>query len=183
MRCDEIQEHLIDFLYGEGASAPASIEMREHLGTCAACREELEELRQTRKYLQRWEEESPLRSVTIPDQEAVPHRGSGWRYLRYTAIAAMAVICLLALANTQITWNKSGFSFSTRLFAGNGTERDYYTKTELRNLMKQALDESEFRMNETSYSMMQKMWDAVEQDRYRDLRFIRTQVARNRNGN
>jgi hypothetical protein len=183
MRCSEIREHLIDFVYDEGASAPASAEMQEHLCSCAACREELEELRQTRKYLQRWKEEPPQRHVTIPVQQAVPHRASSWRYLRYAAIAAMAAICFLALANTQITWDKNGFSFRTRLLAASNADRNYYTKTEIRNLMKQALDESEFHMNETSYLMMSKILDKVEQDRWMDLRLIRGRAAQSRNGN
>ena len=38
--------------------------------------------------------------------------------------------------------------------------------------MKQALDDSELRMNETNYLMMQKMLDTVEQDRWMDLRLV-----------
>ncbi len=88
----------------------------DHLQTCAACRRELEELKQTRKYLQAWKDEPPLRSVKIPGHEAYLNRRSGWVYLRYAAIAAMALICILALANTELTWNKSGFSISTHIF-------------------------------------------------------------------
>ena len=93
----------------------------------------------------------------------------------------MVLITLLALANTQISWNKDGFSFRASLFSGRETVKDYYTKTESRSLMKQVLDDSESRMNETNYLMMQKMLDTVEQDRWRDLHLIRSQFARNNN--
>jgi predicted anti-sigma-YlaC factor YlaD len=183
MRCDEIQEHIIDFLYDEDNARSINADVWKHLRACPACRKELEELRETRKYLQLWKDELPLRSVAITGHQAIPRQQFGWRYLRYAAIAAMAVIGFLALANTQIAWNKNGFSFSTHLFAWNGSERNYYTKTELRNLMKQALDDSEFRMSEANYLMMQKMLDMVEQDRWMDLHLARGRAARNQSRN
>jgi len=82
------------------------------------------------------------------------------------------MLCFLALANTQIRWDSNGFSFSTRLLAGNQSARDYYTKSEVRDIMKRALDDSELRMNETSYLMMQKMLDAVERERWLDLHLV-----------
>jgi predicted anti-sigma-YlaC factor YlaD len=183
MRCDEIQEHIIELIYAEDGSAPPNAGMFEHIRTCPACREELDQLKRTRKYLQLWEDEPPLRSVKVARQEAVQPRIPIWKYLRYAGIAAMAVIGFLALANMQITWNKDGFSLSTHLFGRHGVERDYYTKSEIRNLVKRALDDSEQRMNETSYLMMQKMLDTVEQDRWMDLRLVPKQNAQNRNRN
>jgi hypothetical protein len=174
MVCDEIRERFIELVYDEsGTSAPA--EMREHLRTCPACRREFEELEQTRAYLQRWKDEPPLQGVRVPS--AIPNRSRVWRYLRYGAVAAMVVMSVLALANMQIIWNKDGISLSTHLFARHGAEQDYYTKAEIRNLMKQALDDSELNMSETNYLMMQKMLDAVEQDRWMDLRLIRSQAV------
>jgi predicted anti-sigma-YlaC factor YlaD len=180
MRCDEVQEHIIEFVYDEGGAPPANLEAWEHLSTCSACRGELEELRQVRKYLQLWKNEPPLRSMAA-GHEAPRRRRFVWRYARYAAVAAMAVLCLLALANAKITWNRNGFSFSTRLFKGQDAERDYYTKTELRQLMKQALDDSEFRTNEANYLMMQKVLDMVERDRWMDLRLVRGPASRDHN--
>lgn len=96
----------------------------------------------------------------------------------------MALICLLAFANTRITWNKDGFSFSTHLFSRPAeTERNYYTKAELRDIMKRALDDTEFRINETNYLMIQRMIETVEQDRWADLNFVRSSAVRNQNVN
>jgi hypothetical protein len=183
MNCDEIREHFFEFIYSEGGDSPASAEVQEHLRTCSACRMELEELSTTRKYLQLWKDEDPLRKVKIDGPGALASRKFDWKYLRYAAIAAMVVFCFLALANTQITWNKEGFSFSTRLFAGHESAQDYYTKSEVRDIMKQALDDSEFRMNETSLLMVQKALDTVEQDRWMDLRLVRSHEALNQNRN
>jgi hypothetical protein len=184
MHCDEIQERIVDLVYydTEGVSS-ANADIVEHINMCSACSEKLEELRQTRRYLQLWKDEPSLRGVTIAGPEASPIRRSGWKYLRYVGIAAMAAICFLALANAQIAWNKNGFSFSTRLLGGRDEERDYYTKTELRSLVKRALDDSESRTNEANYLMMQKMLDVVEQDRWMDMRLVRDQPARNHNRN
>ncbi len=182
MRCDEIQERLIDLLYMEGGIPPESQEVRDHLGTCLACRREFEELKQTRKYLQTWKDEAPLRPVPIATPEApLLKRRSHWRYLGYAAIAAMALICFLALANTEIRYDKNGFSMSTHLFTPAAAERDYYTKSESRDLVKRALDDSEFRSNEVNYLMMQKMLDTVERDRWMDLHLARGRAARNTN--
>jgi anti-sigma factor RsiW len=183
MRCDEIQERLVEVLYDDSGSPNNHDELQAHLRTCSACRKELAELKQTRDYMRRWRDESPLRSVAVPVRAAPAIASFRWRYLRYAAVAAMALIALLALANAQVTWNKDGFSFATRLFAGQETEKNYYTKDETRDLLKQALDDSESRMGEINYLMVQKMLDTIEQERWMDLRLVRGSAAQNRNKN
>jgi hypothetical protein len=183
MRCEEFQERFVEFIYDEGGVPPENAEIREHLRTCSACREELEELKQTRKYLQLWKDEAPPQNVTVAGRKAAtPWRFCG-KYVRYAAIAAMLLLCILALANTQITWNKNGFSFSTHLIPARQQEQNYYTKAEVVDLMKQALDDSELRTNELNNLMMQKLLDTVEQDRWMDLRYSRNHTAQNQNRN
>jgi hypothetical protein len=177
MRCDEIQEEFIDLLYDDAAASHKSAELREHLRTCVNCRKELDKLKKTREYLQLWKDESPPQNITMPRREI--HQPRTWSFLRYAGIAAMFLIALLALVNTQISWNKDGFSFSTSFFAEREFERNYYTKSEFRNIMKQALDDSEVRTNETNYLMMQRMLDTVEQGRWMDFHLIRGEFARN----
>jgi len=173
MSCDEIRERLVDLLYDEPGAAAADV--REHLVGCDACRQELEDLERTREVLRRWEDEPPARPVVVPG-----HGPTGWKYLKYAAVAAMAVVCILALANTQLSWNRGGFSLKTRLFGNAGPTQDYYTKSEIRNLVKEALDDSEKRTNETNYLMMQRMLETVEQDRYMDLRLSRARSGQSR---
>lgn len=181
MRCDEVKKYIIDVIYSEGGIPSEKSEIKGHLRTCPACRKELEELTQARKYLQRWEDESPLRSVTLAGKSAHKHRSLGWKYMRYAAVAAMVLITILALSNTQMTWNKDGFSFSTHLFPAQVDERDYYTRTELRNLLKEVLDDSEARTNEIIYLMMQETLNTVEQDRWMDLSLISSYALQNQN--
>jgi hypothetical protein len=177
MRCDEIREQMIDFIYDEGSVLPVDGEIEEHIRTCSACREEIEELKRARRCLQLWKDEPPLRSVTIARREKHVHRNIGLRCLGYAAIAAMVFMSFLALTNAHMSWDKNGFSFSTHLSSPAQVERDYYTKAEVRNIMKEAFDYT----NETNYLMMRKLMDSVEQDRWNDMRLIRDQVARNRN--
>jgi hypothetical protein len=174
MRCDEIQERFIDILYDEPGTAPLGPDIKEHILACPECRKTLEQLQQTRKILALWKDEAPLRNVEIPRHE----QAVGWRYLRYAAIAAIVVMSFLALANMQISWNKDGFSLSTRLLPEREGARDYYTKSELREIVKRALDDSEVRTNETNYLMMQKLLDTVERDRWMDLKLIRDRADR-----
>jgi len=181
MRCDEIQEQMIDFVYDEEAAVKAGPEISEHFRTCAACRRELEELKRARKYLQLWKDEAPLRSVAIAKREGIARRNNARRYLAYAAIAAMLILSILAIANTQIRVNKDGLSYSTHLFAQKSEARDYYTKEEMRNLLKQALDDTESRMNETNYLMMHKMWDTLEQERWMYSRLSQRRSAQNKN--
>ena len=181
MHCDEIQEGFIDLVYDETGDSPAGRELREHLRACSHCRQELEKLKKTRECLQLWKDESPPKDFANACREAFRPRHVNWQPWRYAAVAAMALITFLALANTQISLNKDGFSFSARLFPERQVEKEYYTKAEFRSIMKRALDDSEFRTNQANYNMMQKMLDTVEQDRLMDLRFIRGRIAKNKN--
>jgi uncharacterized protein YbaR (Trm112 family) len=175
MQCEEIQERFIDILYAESGTATSDREIKEHILACPECRRTLEQLQHTRKVLALWKDESPLRSIEIPSPVS---KTVAWRYLRYAAIAAMVVMSFLAVTNMQISWNKNGFSLSTRLLPEKGTPRDYYTKAELRDFVKRSLDDSESRINETNYMMMQKLLDTLERDRWNDLRLIRGRADR-----
>src|SRR5512134_3185564 len=101
MRCDEIQERFVDLLYQEQGTPSASPELRAHLASCPACRRELDQLNATRAALAAWQDEPPLRPV-VPPQPAAP-RSISWapafRFLRAGAVAALAVLALLAVAN------------------------------------------------------------------------------------
>jgi hypothetical protein len=183
MRCEEIRERLIDFVYDEEGTSTAIAEMREHFRICSTCRRELEELSRTREYLQLWKDEAPLRNAIIAGPESNATRRIKWKYPRYAAIAAMLFLCILALANTRITWNKDGFSFKTQFIKGNESPGDYYTKSEVHDIVKRALDDSEFRMNETSYLRMKEMMDRMEQYSWMDLHLVRNRQASDQNKN
>jgi predicted anti-sigma-YlaC factor YlaD len=181
MRCDEIQEHLIDLLYDERGPRPENLELHEHLRTCSACRMEFEELKQARRHLQVWKDEAPLQSVTIPKTEFLLSRSTSRHYLRYAAIAATLLICFLLFAGAEITLNRNGFSYRSHLFTRNVTGQNYYTKSEVRDLVKRALDDSEIRAGEINNVLARRILDAVERERWMDAHLQRTNAARDRN--
>jgi hypothetical protein len=181
MHCDEIREGLMDLLYGDPSDADPNV--TDHLKTCPECRKELEDLRQTHEYLQEWKDESPLRRISIARGRSSAPPVRYWKYARYGAIAAMALLCLLALANVELTKTRDGFTLRSNLFRRSSEQKEYYTKTEVRDLMKRALDDSEIRTNETNYLMLQKMLDTVEQDHWMYSSSAGSRAARSGNRN
>ncbi len=175
MRCDEIQERFIDLLYSERGTASASQELRAHIDSCASCRKVLEDMKGVKSLLSLWKDEIPLRSVSIPAAERRFHAQGRLvlHYLRYAAVAAALILAFLALANAEITWQKGEFSFRTHFLPAAASSSNYYTKAEVRDLMKRALDDSEAQLLETNRLMILRVMDTLEQDQARDLQMIR----------
>lgn len=185
MRCEEIQERFIDLIYDEHGTQRANPELEAHIRSCSACRRELEGLKAAQAALKTWKDEPPLRPVWIPSVAPAIRSGpfSLWRFARYAAVAAVIAFVFLALANAEIGWNREGFSFKTHLLRSAATPSDYYTKAELREILRKVVDDSESRVIETNYLMLQQLMDTMEEERWRDLRLIRNQISRNRNQN
>ena len=188
MRCDEVQERIIELLYNERGTPSASPELRAHVRSCPACQAELSDLRSVQGSLKAWKDEPLLRPVSIaaPPQNVVAVRRLSPRVARFAAIAAMVVLAFLALANAEVKWNKEGFSFRTRLLSGAAPAAglaDTYTRAEVRDIIKAVADDSETRMNETTFRMIQRMLDAIEDERQLDLRHFSSKVAQLRSKN
>ncbi len=175
----------MELLYDEPGTPSAGPELRGHLASCPACRRQLEELQATRTALAGWEDEAPLRPVLLPREGRArkSHWPAAFRYLRYAAAAAVVVLAVLALANAEFTWNRDGVVFRTHLLSSPGVPPAYYTKAEVRNLLKTVVDDTESRVMETNYLMMQRMMDTIEEDRRLDWRLVRGETARNHNKN
>lgn len=180
MRCEEIEERFVDLLYDERGTPPASAELKGHLLSCPDCRARLETLRQTRQALAGWEDERPLRPYVHPAGEWMPgiRRPPKWRWVRYAAVAAMLAFCFLAAANTEVRWNRDGMSIRTSFFPGADTEGTY-TKAEVRDLLRQVVNDSEVRILETNYLMMQRMLETLEQERWETARLVSQRSQRN----
>jgi hypothetical protein len=185
MKCGEIQEQMVELLYNEKGTPSAGPELMDHINSCPDCRKALEELRAVQRSLKLWKDEPPARSVAIPGVLKAwrPKRFLAAPMLRYAGIAAMLVITLLALANLDITWKNGEFSLSMHLFGAGRPGEDYYTKNQMRDLLKKVMDDSESRQTETNYLMMQQLLDTVESDRLVDLRYIRSQSGLDRGKN
>ncbi len=121
--------------------------------------------------------------VPLAATPRVPRRMTAWNVLRYASLAAVIVLAFLALANAEISWDRQGFAFKTRLIPGRITSPDYYTKAEVRDMLKRALDDSESRMMETNSVMIDRMMDAMDQERWQELRLVSGRSLSTRNKN
>jgi hypothetical protein len=185
MQCQEIQERLVELLYQEKGTPVAGRELQEHVSTCASCRQELAELKEVQAALKVWQDEPALRPVVIPRSEPARHffQFPGWRILRYAAVTALVILSFLALSNADIQWNKDGFSFKTSLLAPSAPAThplpNSYTREETQELIKRVMAKSE----ETSYLMIQRALDYVDQERQVDVTYIKSQLKEGRTKN
>ena len=181
MRCDEIQEHFVELLYQEQATPTASPEVQEHVRGCASCQKELAELKDLQATLTVWQDEPPLRPVTVPRNLANPGRVRMplWSMFRYAAIAALVTLAFLGLSNAQIQWDRNGFSFRTSLRAQAPLPANYCTKDELETILYRAMNDTE----QYNYQMMLRMLDTIDQERADEMHILTRQIRESRNKN
>jgi hypothetical protein len=176
MRCDEVKERLIDLLYEERRAGSADPELEAHVRSCPACRQEIDELRGARAALSIWKDEAPLRPVLLPvPGKAVWWRDSFWPVARRVAMAAAVLLAFLAVTNAEVSWEGGRFSFRTSLLPATASTSNYYTKLETRDLVRRALDDTESRMTETNYLMMQRLLDTMDQERWSEMHLVKAQ--------
>jgi len=170
MRCDEVGERLVELLYDEAGTPSGSPELRAHVLSCPSCRQELEDLRDVQSSLRIWKDEEPLRRTLIPRPapKALPMTFREWAWTKYSAIAAMILLAFLA-----------GFSF--RALSSRAVQPDaaFYTRAEVRELLMKALDDAEFRMNETTDLKLRRALDWF--DKEQSYMYLRLTANRNRN--
>lgn len=124
--CGRIRNELSAYLYGELAP-DGNNALEQHLEGCAACRDELAGLRETRMLLGRWETprggEDPrqlaqaIAELAQAEQRQAPRVGRG-RLVRWSALlagAAAALLFTLSLLNTEATLADGGFQIRFRL--------------------------------------------------------------------
>jgi hypothetical protein len=88
-------------------------------------------------------------------------------------MAAAVLLAFLALTNAEVTWEQGRFSFRTSLMPAAASGSNYYTKSEIRDLVREALDDTESRVIETNYLMMQRVMDTMDQERWSETRLVK----------
>ena len=175
----------MDLLYREDGTPSASPELAAHLRSCPDCQKELAELQEVRSTLKVWQDEPPLRPFRMPHAGPVRQgfRFPVWRLARYAAFAMLITLALLGISNADIRWDNQGFSFRTSLFAkstpATQLASDYYTKAEVREMLRRVADDSQG----FTFQVGQRVMDTQDQLRLADLRFISNQLKENRGKN
>lgn len=129
-------EELVAYLYGE-ADAAESNRFRQHLSSCAACREELAAFGGVRDAVREWRAEVFSATPALDIREALTSTTEAQReperkrsavaalreffslsplWLQFGAVAAALVVCALAaltFARTEVRWDASGLAFRT----------------------------------------------------------------------
>lgn len=113
MMCDK--ELLVGYLYDElDASERATFEA--HARSCAACREEVAELRQTRAHLTRWAPPEPdfgFRIIRGQSASAAGSRAASLRTWGLAAAAALVLAASAAIANIELRYDANGLVVRT----------------------------------------------------------------------
>ena len=128
------KEDLVTYLYGEATSAQED-SFKQHLKECRNCEQELKEFGFARQTLQTWEVIPPLpmvlelgatqpRSLRAIFQELAAILPAWFKYGTGLVGVGAALLLCLAIFNTQIHYNKEGFSFQTALYNGKTTIKE-----------------------------------------------------------
>ena len=118
--CEEVRPLLAELVYGEVDPEVADT-VREHLGSCLACRRYQKAFEAVRGDLQNWQPaaEAPRGITFIAPAPAVPPNIWSSRALRGLAVAAsfvFGVFLMAAATNLQIHSNADGWTLSTSLW-------------------------------------------------------------------
>lgn len=106
MSCELEPETLIEALYGE-ASAATQERVRQHLGTCAACRDEWQALGGLRRQLGAWK----LPATPAPPRLGFATRAQLWR-LAAAAGLLLAFFAGLGLSGARLGYGPGGLTLS-----------------------------------------------------------------------
>ena len=193
MKCDNIHPLIIDFLYDEISEENKKI-LQIHLKKCDNCRKEVESLKNTSKILQRWEDVEPDFNLVMVTEKV------GWienikerlqkflpksRKIGYgLAYGFIGIFLLLALANTEISYQQGNFKMRMALFSKQSKQNQNKANEILSNqfveklqqenyyLMKTMIEQSEARQRKQWQSSLVQFNQNLEQKRIQDLNLI-----------
>ena len=193
MKCDTIHPLIIDFLYDEISEENKKI-LQLHLKKCNKCREELESLKSTSHILQKWEDVDPDFKLTLITEKISWLDNLKEQFQKFFpkskkiafgfAYGFVGVFLLLALANTEISYQQGNFKMSMGLFSKQAKQNQVEINEMLTNqlveklqqenyyLMKTMIEQSEARQQQQWKSSLVQFNKNLEQQRIQDLRLI-----------
>ncbi len=119
MKCEDFQNLIIEELYDE-ISPENSRQLQKHLQTCRNCAAKMKALRATCQTLQKWPDREPHLNLTfIPENRLTARaliRKFSFRKFAYGfAGACAALLLILAIGNTNISYKNGEFEFHASL--------------------------------------------------------------------
>ncbi|MBC8182297.1 hypothetical protein H8E88_14435 [candidate division KSB1 bacterium] len=193
MKCDTIHPLIIDFLYDEITEENKKI-LQLHLKKCDKCREEVESLKSTSNILQKWEDVEPDYSLVMVTEKVPLLDNLKEQFQKLFpkpkkiafgfAYGIVVIFLLLALANTEISYQQGNFKMSMGLFSKQPAQNQVEANEMLINQLVEKLQQENYylmkTMIEQSEARQQKQWQSslvqfnrnLEQQRIQDLNLI-----------
>lgn len=193
MKCEEVRPFLIDMLYDE-ISEEDKKSVQAHLIHCKKCREEFSSLKSTSNILQTWEEVDPqFKLVLVTETESwvnrlkeffgkiIPRPVLGLRKFGY---ALAGVFLVLAIANTEVSYQNGNFRVRVALFSSKqqaapaalttAQTEALIKKIQQENyyLTKSLIAQSEARLRNEWAASLTTLNKTYEQQRLKDLQLI-----------
>jgi hypothetical protein len=103
MKCEQIQERMIDVLYGEEIDPRGGFEFFGHLGKCSGCNLEYMELLETREQLGDWKiEHQPKKAFEVDDiSSGFFRRIPWWPLLQKVAAGVLIVVGAISILQSM----------------------------------------------------------------------------------
>ena len=193
MKCEEVRPLLIDLLYDE-ISAEDEKRVRSHLENCQQCWEEFASMKSTSNILQKWEDVDPKFKLVLVNESVswlerakqflgkiLPGRAVAVRRFGY---GLAAIFLLLAIANTEISYQQGNFHMRMSLFPGQKQSAPAsLTSAQTEALIKKIQQEnyyltqsliaqSETRLRNEWATSLTQLNKTYEQQRLKDLQLI-----------
>ena len=113
--CDN-KDDLVAYLYDEVTPAEREA-IKTHVAACAACRQEIDDLRGVRGRLASWAPPEPDLGFRVVRDTRAPARWSGWRApawgLGLAAAATLVLAAAAAVANLEVRYDEQGLTVRT----------------------------------------------------------------------
>lgn len=187
MKCDNYQNLIIEKLYDEIAPDD-HLRLREHLRICPECAEKMKTLQATSQTLQKWPDSEPHLNLTFIPENRLTVRNyfkkfSFWKFAYGLAGACAALLLILAVSNTSISYKNGDFEFQASFRPNHPATQplpeNYLTKADLEEFKKdnyaavsQLINENNDREKVRQAVLLSDMYKDFESKRQSDLQVV-----------
>ena len=185
MNCEETRQYFMDLIYPEEQMFMPS-GFKEHFAGCSLCATEYLRLLETRRALNQWPDEEPIRQLVFAEapkeRQPVPRlRWLSWRPAPALAFGFTVLLVFLALMRIHISWENGRFSLQSGLiFSESGRNlaaQSQPGQADLLQAVDRMLNESEQRQNQQMLVLLQRISDNLEFKQQMDMYQVRDDLG------